>query len=289
MNPPVYTIRKFDLSTMSKDSTICIIGRRRTGKSFLVRDMMHNYRSMPKGIVISRTESANPFFSGFIPDSFIYDAFSNDLLTRIINRQKRRIAKDGKSDAHRMYLIMDDCLSEANKWKGAESIKELFMNGRHLLLLYIVTLQYVMGIGPELRGNLDYIFIFKDSVLKNRKKLFENYGGGIPDFETFCDLMDRCTENYKCLVIHNSASSNKLEDMVYWYKAEPRSQFRVGSEEVWRFHNVKYDPHHSDKIHNETSLNLIQRYSLLGAEDDKDQKQEEQSLPKIVIKSFIVT
>ena len=27
-------------------------------------------------------------------------------------------------------------------------------------------------------------------------------------------------ENYECLVIHCSAKSNKLEDQVFWYKAD---------------------------------------------------------------------
>ena len=32
-----------------------------------------------------------------------------------------------------------------------------------------------------------------------------------PSFEVFCQVMDQCTENYECLVIHNNAKSNKLK------------------------------------------------------------------------------
>ena len=38
----------------------------------------------------------------------------------------------------------------------------------------------------------------------------------------FFQVMDQCTENYECLVINNNAKSNKLEDQVFWYKAEKR-------------------------------------------------------------------
>ena len=34
-----------------------------------------------------------------------------------------------------------------------------------------------------------------------------------PTFEMFAQVMDQCTEDYCCLVIHNNAKSNKLEDL----------------------------------------------------------------------------
>ena len=40
-------------------------------------------------------------------------------------------------------------------------------------------------------------------------------------FESFCQVMDQCTENYECLVINNNSKSNKLQDQIFWYKAEP--------------------------------------------------------------------
>ena len=54
-----------------------------------------------------------------------------------------------------------------------------------------------------------------------------------PDFESFCQVMDQCTENYECLVIDNNAKSNKLVDQVYWYKAAPHPDFKIGSQELW--------------------------------------------------------
>jgi hypothetical protein len=45
--------------------------------------------------------------------------------------------------------------------------------------------------------------------------------------------MDQCTEDYECLVIHNGARTNKIEDCVFWYKATPHSDFKIGSREHW--------------------------------------------------------
>ena len=50
---------------------------------------------------------------------------------------------------------------------------------------------------------------------------------------SFCQVMDQCTENYECLVINNNSKSNKLQDQIFWYKAESHPDFRLGSKEFW--------------------------------------------------------
>ena len=62
--------------------------------------------------------------------------------------------------------------------------------------------------------------------------------------------MDQCTENFECLVINNNAKSNKLQDQVFWYKAESHNDFKLGSKEFWELskdlnsddEEDKYDP-----------------------------------------------
>jgi hypothetical protein len=34
-------------------------------------------------------------------------------------------------------------------------------------------------------------------------------------------------------VINNNAKSNKLHDQIFWYKAQPRGAFKLGSREFW--------------------------------------------------------
>jgi hypothetical protein len=45
--------------------------------------------------------------------------------------------------------------------------------------------------------------------------------------------MDQCTQNYECIVMNNNSQSNKLEDTVFWYKAEMHGEFRIGAQEFW--------------------------------------------------------
>ena len=102
----------------------------------------------------------------------------------------------------------------------------LFMNGRHWKIMLVITMQYPLGVPPNLRTNIDYTFILREPYINNRKRIYENYAGMFSTFESFCQVMDQCTENYECLVISNNAKSNKLEDQIFWYKLA-HNQFKL--------------------------------------------------------------
>ena len=132
----------------------------------------------------------------------------------------------------RAFVILDDCLYDAT-WTRDKMMRLLFMNGRHWKIMLIITMQYPLGIPPNLRTNIDYVFILREPYIANRKRIWENYAGMFPTFESFCQVMDQCTENFDCLVINNNSKSNKLTDQIYWYKAAHHSDFKLGSKEFW--------------------------------------------------------
>ena len=101
----------------------------------------------------------------------------------------------------------------------------------------MLTMQYCMDLPPDLRANVDYVFILREPVLANRQKLYKNFFGIFPTFDSFSDTMLACTENYECLVLDNTSKSNKIEDVVFWYKAHfPLPKFRIGTKELWLYH-----------------------------------------------------
>jgi hypothetical protein len=216
---------------------------RKTGKSFLVRDVLYYHRDIPIGTIISGTESASPFYSNFIPSLFIHDEYSPELLHKVVDRQKiikkkmTKCAKRGEpcNIDPRAILLLDDCLYD-NTWARDTNVRCMFMNGRHYNVLFMITMQYPLGIPPNLRTNIDYSFILREANFNNRRRIYDNYASVFPTFEMFCTVMDQCTNNYECLVIHNSAESNKLEHKVFWYKADMHSNFKVGAKEFWDAH-----------------------------------------------------
>ncbi len=235
-------LRKFDIKNIRDDQVVVLIGKRDTGKSFLCRDILYNQSTIPVGQVISGTEGANQFYTKIIPKLFIHEEFKTDIVQNILKRQKimmDKINKGDKSIDPRAFLILDDCLYD-NTWAKDKWMRSVFMNGRHYKLLFLLTMQYALGIPPNLRTNIDFVFILRENYVSNRKRLYEHYAGMFPNFEMFCQVMDQCTENYECLVINNNAKSNKLEDQVFWYKAEERPDFKIGAPSYWEYSDKNY-------------------------------------------------
>ena len=239
-------LKRFDMKNItfkpneSKGPVIVLIGRRDTGKSFLVRDLLYYHQDIPIGTVISGTEEGNGFYGKMVPKLFIHNEYNTAIIENILKRQ-RGVLKQIKKEIEtfrrstidpRTFVILDDCLYD-NTWARDKMMRLLFMNGRHWKVMLLITMQYPLGIPPTLRTNIDYVFILREPYIANRKRIYENYAGMFPTPESFYQVMDQCTENYECLVINNNSKSNKLQDQVFWYKADEHNDFRLGSKEFW--------------------------------------------------------
>ena len=224
-----------------KAPVIVFIGKRDTGKSFLVKDILANTQDcFPIGTVISGSEVASPFFQDLVPSKLIHDKYNPAIVMGSIKRQmavkqarNHENRAGGRSHVDpRAFLILDDCLYDKT-WMNEESTRYVFMNGRHIDLATFITMQYPLGVPPNLRTNIDFVFILRENVLGNRKRIYDNYAGMFPTFQMFCQFMDQCTENYECLVICNGIQSNKLEDQVFWYKAQEHPPFKLCDDSLW--------------------------------------------------------
>jgi hypothetical protein len=259
-------LKKFDMKNISfrpdenKGPVVVLIGRRDTGKSFLVRDLLYYHQDIPIGTVISGTEAGNGFFAAHVPKLFIHDEYNTAIIENILKRQKtvmKQIKKEMEAYKRttidpRAFVILDDCLYD-NKWTKDKMMRLLFMNGRHWKVMLIITMQYPLGIPPNLRTNIDYVFILREPYIANRRRIWENYAGMFPTFESFCQVMDQCTEHFECLVINNNAKSNKLQDQIFWYKAANHSNFRLGSKEFWEL-SKDIDSDEDDEIYDPNSV-----------------------------------
>lgn len=239
-------LKRFDMRSIqfkpneSKGPVVVLIGRRDTGKSYLVRDLLYYQQDIPIGTVISGTEEGNGFYGNMVPRLFIHNEYNSAIIENVLKRQ-RTVLKQVKKEMEtykrtnidpRAFVILDDCLYDGS-WARDKLMRLLFMNGRHWKIMLVITMQYPLGVPPTLRTNIDYVFILRENYIANRKRIYENYAGMFPTFESFCQVMDQCTENYECLVINNNSKSNKLTDQVFWYKADGHNDFRLGSKEFW--------------------------------------------------------
>jgi hypothetical protein len=266
-------IKKFDPASIDPCRICVFIGRRGTGKSQLVTDILYHQRKIPMGVVMSGTEESNEHYQKYVPDSFIYGQYEPDVIKKIISHQQKSLKKmntqqkeDFTDPNNSVFVLLDDCMFD-NKWTRDKDMRCVFMNGRHYRIFFMLTIQYCMDLPPSLRGQCDYIFVLRENILENKQKLYKHFFGIFPTFEAFNEVLVQCTENYECLVLNVRSTSNKIEDVVFWYKAKVGRKFRIGSPALWEHHRRNYNPKHSEstetppeeikKKANAPSINII--------------------------------
>jgi len=230
-------IRKFDPLTIKNHSIFMFIGKCLSGKTTLVKDILKKMNDSKDIVnkfqrlsVISSSPTASTDYNMIFsttPEITHYQNYDPEIIKLFVDNQtkliKQKYAEEkqtGKSNINpSSLLVLDDC-NDVNFLTKNISMQMLFMNNRRYYTNLILTTQYSLGIPPAFRCNCDYIFIFRDDIISNRERLYQLYAGMFPTFESFNQVMEQCTKNFECLVIDNTTSSKKIEDIVFRYTAE---------------------------------------------------------------------
>ena len=225
-------IRKFDSSSIKESRIIFILGKRNTGKSVLMKDLLYHMPRPDYVVAMAPTEDTLRMYREFLPESSIFNHLSQEKLDRIVSVQRELVNRNTK---RRLLIILDDCLYQKGVLKST-SMRYIFFNGRHDHISLICAAQYMMEVDVSLRTNVDYIFSMRENILTNRQKLYKYYFGQFAKFEEFDKVMNACTQEYKALVLDGTVSSTSPTDCVLWYKARVDvPPFRLSKGIFWTF------------------------------------------------------
>jgi hypothetical protein len=254
-------LEEFKINTLIYDDNnefinprIVMIAPSGSGKSWIVRNILYEMQDIPCGTVIAPTDKMNKFYDDFIPSCYIHHEYKPDIIPKVLARQKKileknenRLLKRKKEIDPRAFLVMDDCMASKHLWLKDPNILEIMNQGRHFKLTFILTMQYCLGIQPELRTQFNYIFLLGEDNAASRKKIYEHWAGVFPKFELFEQVFLQVTNNYGCLVINNRIKTSDLTKKVFWFKAKKVSNFTIGIPEFLQFHEKRYDKNYQDK------------------------------------------
>jgi hypothetical protein len=191
----------------------------------------------------------NSFYGNFFPDTFIHYEYKSEIIEKLLFRQEKIIEKmkekkrQGKNLDPRSYILMDDCLASKGTWMRDQPITTLLFNGRHYEIMYILTMQFPLGITPELRCNFDYIFLLAEDTHSNLKRIYDHYAGMFPTFDSFRQVFTVLTGDFGSMVIDNRRKATNPLERLFWYKAGDlsKTQCMMGGKQFQKYHNCNYD------------------------------------------------
>ena len=252
------SIGKFRFDNFAKDPAIVMIAKRGTGKSYIVREILEHFHDIPVGAIICPTELESPYYSKFFPSSYIHYKYTPHILEKIFYRQKvvmdkyQKHIQKGQTIDPRCILVMDDCMASKKTWANDELVKTVLMNGRHKKITYILTMQYPLGITPELRTNFDHVFILATDEIRVIKILHENFAGIFDTLEGFRQVFRQLTADFGAMVLIKRGVNEGLYDKVKWYRAKSRNDndpnyVQMGCKQFRKFHEKNYDDRWQEK------------------------------------------
>lgn len=229
-----------------------MIGKKGTGKTTLLLDLCHAIRHTSEVTLFQKTLATNTAFWDVVPAMFSYDTWRPEKMRKIIERNKRINKKRQKEGRPKHYhtVIIDDLAGDDTFTKD-KVLPDLFFNARHYCINVIFTMQYSLRISPDLRSMIDWIFMFREIMPGNRKRLYDHYCGQFGSPQAFNKVFNKMTENRGVMVLRNTGLSNDIEKNYFFYTATMRNfnedktlpRWKMGSKAWWAFHYRYYNKH----------------------------------------------
>jgi energy-coupling factor transporter ATP-binding protein EcfA2 len=235
-------IKEFDMNSIDPNSKIVVIGRPGSGKTRCLISLLQALAPRaPVGVVMSGTEDSNNTYAAHFPEAFIYNELDIDAMAAFIKRQK--FAQRYNLPEKHAVLLLDDCTDDV-KQLNHKIFHNIFKNGRHYDMTFILSLQYAMDVKPYVRTNTDYIFIMAARDPQTKRKLFDNYVDVFDSLQDFSDVIDQVTQDYTALVVDNRPKgTGHVEETIYYWRAnlEIQKGFRFGCGEMWDWNEERLE------------------------------------------------
>lgn len=238
---PEFSIKRFNPKKMKPNTVALFLGRRGSGKTTTMEQVIYHHRNIPTGTIFSNTDSANDDWSKHFPDTYIYEDYDPDVAKRVIlgqKRLKRKCKRNPRKKMKQTLVLLEDCMYDKNLFTNEPTIRSILMNGRHWGIFFFISVQYMMDLPRPLRTQFDYIFLFRDNDMDNRQKYWKSWAGFIPTFEAFNEIYKELTRGKgSCMVIDGTVMADNIEDCIFWYRAKfPPPSFKFGSKGYWLYH-----------------------------------------------------
>jgi hypothetical protein len=178
-----------------------IIGKKSSGKIFLIKDIINSYieNNMVDDIFLFTNQ--NTQYNNIVTNTEnIYQITNDQQLDKYLEK-----LMSIHNDTKKILVVFDDVLCEPK----LKNFKYFIQNCRHSKISFILSIPYPIKFPPEIRCNFDYVLCFKDNIISNTKRLYEQYFGVLPKYKHFHEIMAQLDE-YICIIVNQTDTNNKL-------------------------------------------------------------------------------
>ena len=210
-----YYVHNYNLDNI-KNGIVFIIGRRCSGRTTLVKDILIQKRGYPIGRIFTMTEWDQNYYSEFCDKTNITIRYNSYLLKEVIDKQK-------KNNKDMRIIIFDDVLSFKCDWVEDEDMAELLNKSKELNILAIFCFQFSFN-HQKLAESVDQVFMLEEDFSHHKDRLYKYYAADIyKDYKDFNRLLQRIynADKYNIVVIDKKAYANptNVNEVVFKYKA----------------------------------------------------------------------
>jgi hypothetical protein len=194
-------IQAFDATTMRPNSNMFLLGKRGSGKSVLLKDLMYHHRDKLDFGVAMSSHKPNEL-DAFIPKPCLFDTYNAGVVDNMMEYQK--------ASTYRTFVISEDCEMDTS----SPGVRAMHLNGRHRNLSFIRSEQYLKPMPVHIRHQIDYVFVGNTS---QREEVWKTFFSVFTDYERFGQVFDACTQNHGFMVYDATVRSHDIEDIVFSY------------------------------------------------------------------------
>lgn len=240
-------IRKFDPKSIREYSTVLFAGGRRTGKSFMMRDIMYHLRKRFYDVtVVSGTKDMDHPWENYVPLKYVtylmgengdecIDEFPDYIIEAVQKRQEYRkgVAAEYGAVCPPSLIVLEDLEFLKHSMWNEQGLRRIMFNGRHPKTYLFTAIQYIMEIKMGVRLMFDYAVFMLEPSIECRNRIYRFFGGVFGDFDKFERVFKACTEDYKCMVVDLRPKKYEIPESVFWYRAKEHPPFHMGHRSIW--------------------------------------------------------
>ena len=186
------------------NTKLCLLGKTCSGKSYLARYLLHQYKDKFKKIYLfSPTEGITNFYKDIIDPKNIFEKYNDEFIGAIL-RKITNLVKEGK-EIHDICIILDDCGEE--DLQKSKNFLRLFTIGRHMRITTIFCSQYLSQIPKRCRAQITWLMVGQQNPM-SKIILQEEFNFTDMSPKEFLKLYNDSIKDYNFLLINCNSVIN---------------------------------------------------------------------------------